>query len=105
MKMESLVRTARTRLETTPIEHIRFLHDKIEWNGRLIAILGSRGTGKTTLLLQHIKLHDNPQTSLYVSADDLYFSTHTLADLAENFYLNGGKTLYIDEIHKYKNSI
>lgn len=103
MKMESLVRTARTRLETTPIEHIRFLHDKIEWNGRLIAILGSRGTGKTTLLLQHIKLHDNPQTSLYVSADDLYFSTHTLADLAENFYLNGGKTLYIDEIHKYKN--
>lgn len=101
--MDMLIRTFRTRLENTPTDYVRYLYDKISWNSRLVAILGARGVGKSTLVLQHIKLHEDIRSTLYVSADDLYFSTHTLVELAEKFYQDGGKVLYIDEIHKYKN--
>ena len=101
--MKMLYRTFRMRLEDTPTDYVRYLHDEISWNSRLIAILGARGVGKSTLILQHIKLYEDIQTTLYVSADDIYFSTHTLVELAAKFYQEGGKALYIDEIHKYKN--
>jgi predicted AAA+ superfamily ATPase len=91
------------RLEEAPTDYVRYLHDKVSWNSRLIAILGARGVGKSTLVLQHIKLHEDISTTLYVSADDIYLSTHTLVELAGKFYQNGGKALYIDEIHKHKN--
>jgi len=58
--------------------------------------------GKTTLMLQHIRQYEELKTTLYVLADDFYFSTHRLEDLAHQFMLQGGKRLYIDEIHKYK---
>ncbi len=101
--LDSLYRTFRLRLENVSTAYVRNHHDKISWNSRLIAILGARGVGKSTLILQHIKLHEDIRTSLYVSADDIYFSTHNLVDLAEKFYQEGGKALYIDEIHKYSN--
>ena len=34
----------------------RFLAGKINWNKRLMGIYGARGTGKTTMLLQHLAL-------------------------------------------------
>lgn len=81
----------------------RYLYDEIRWQNRLIAIVGSRGTGKTTLLLQHIKLnYTNPgQEVLYASLDNLWFSTHTLTYMAEEFTKQGGKVLYLDEVHNY----
>lgn len=100
--METLYRTFKFQLEHTSTSFVRFLHNRIAWNSRLIAILGARGVGKTTLLLQHIKLYDNVEESLFVTADDFYFSTHRLFDLALQFYSTGGKRLYIDEVHKYK---
>lgn len=100
--MESLVRTYRLLLENTETDFIRYLHDQIEWDSRLVAILGARGVGKTTLILQHIKLFDRVDESIFVTADDLYFSAHTIVDFARQFYQEGGKKLYIDEIHKYK---
>ena len=72
-------------------EFIRYLHDEIEWSSSLIAILGSRGVGKTTMLLQHIKLYDNIDETLFVTADDLYFAEHKLFDLAMDFYQHRGK--------------
>ena len=101
--MDNLISKYKYIISQTNTDFIRYLHDKIDWGARLIAILGPRGVGKTTMLLQHIKLFDDVQTSLYVSADDLYFSEHRLVDLAEMFFKNGGKKLYIDEIHKYPN--
>lgn len=101
--MEGLIRTFHYYLENTDVSFIRYLHDTIEWDSRLISILGSRGVGKTTLLLQHIKQYDNIDEVLYVSADDLYFSNHKIYDLALELVRNGKKKLYIDEIHKYKN--
>ena len=93
----------RNILKNVETNHIRNIHDTIAWDDRLIAILGARGVGKTTLVLQHIKLYEETDTTLFVYADDLWFSTHSLVSLAEEFYKNGGQTLYIDEIHKYKN--
>ncbi|WP_418698571.1 ATP-binding protein [Bacteroides sp.] len=100
--METLYRTFKLQLEHTSTTFVRFLHDRIAWNSRLIAVLGARGVGKTTLLLQHIKLYDNLDEVLFVTADDFYFTTHRLFDLAFQFFSSGGKRLYIDEIHKYK---
>lgn len=99
--MDTLYRIYRTLLSNTSTEFVRYLHDQIEWDSRLIAVLGARGIGKTTLLLQHIKLYDNIEETLFVTADDLYFAEHKLVDLAMEFYQQGGKKLYIDEIHKY----
>ena len=33
----------------------RYLYTRIEWSERCIGILGVRGTGKTTLMLQHVR--------------------------------------------------
>ena len=76
--METLFRSFRTQLEHTSTEVVRFLHDQIAWDSRLVAILGARGVGKTTLLLQHIKLYDREDESLYVTADDFYFTKYRL---------------------------
>lgn len=100
--MEELLLSYRDLIDRVNTRFVRYLHEKIDWNSRLIAILGTRGVGKTTLLLQHIKLTGGIQSSLYVTADDLYFSRNTLVGLAQQFYQQGGKYLYIDEIHKYK---
>ena len=67
----------------------------------MFGIVGPRGVGKTTLILQHIKENHSVSDTLYVSMDDLYFANHSLLDTADEFYKDGGKFLFIDEIHKY----
>ena len=100
--MESLFNTFRIKLSLTPMSYFRSFHDIINWDSRLICIMGQKGVGKSTLMLQHIKKHNDLSETLYVSADNMYFAGHTLYELAGNFFLQGGKHLYIDEIHKYK---
>ena len=63
--METLYRAYRTLLNNTSTDFVRYLHDQIEWDSRLIAILGARGIGKTTMLLQHIKQYDNIDESKF----------------------------------------
>jgi predicted AAA+ superfamily ATPase len=99
--METLYVLFRGLIERTDTTYLRYLHAEVEWGSRLTAIVGARGVGKTTMLLQHIKLYHNLSDTLYINADDLYFSEHKLFDLAASFYKNGGKHLFIDEIHKY----
>ncbi|MDR1129509.1 MAG: AAA family ATPase [Prevotellaceae bacterium] len=91
------------KLEETDMRFERYLKSQIDWNNRLTAITGARGTGKTTMLLQHIKesFGANPQDVLYVSLDNIYFSVNNLYSLANDCYLLGGKELYLDEVHKY----
>lgn len=80
----------------------RYLLKEINWKNRLICILGARGTGKTTTMLQRLKLmHAAVGEVLYVSLDDIYFATHSLVETAETFRQQGGKYLFIDEVHKY----
>ncbi|MBL7968160.1 MAG: ATP-binding protein [Prolixibacteraceae bacterium] len=76
--------------------------DQIEWNDRLVGLIGARGVGKTTLMLQHLK--ENTVLvgdSLYITADNLSSPLESIFKLAESFYQKGGKRLYVDEIHKY----
>lgn len=100
--MESLFATSRQLVSRVDTTYVRDKHQEIDWDSRLVAILGARGTGKTTMILQHIRLYDDSSEALYVMADDFYFTSHRLEDLAYRFMLQGGKHLYIDEIHKYK---
>ena len=99
--MEKLYLSYNNAITRADTHFVRYLHDKIHWDNELNLILGCRGVGKTTLMLQHIKLSKEQDCSLYVTADNPYFSAHTLLEIAETFYKNGGKHLYIDEVHKY----
>lgn len=102
--MEKLFNISRSKIERTSLEFIRFLLQKINWSNQLISIKGARGVGKTTLLLQYIKLNlPKDDTVLYVSMDDLFFTDNNLIDLANEFVQNGGKYLFLDEVHKYQN--
>ncbi|MDR0738286.1 MAG: AAA family ATPase, partial [Prevotellaceae bacterium] len=85
----------------TKAKPIRYLMKDIYWNDRLFAIVGARGTGKTTMMLQYIKLHLDIKKALYVSLDDLFFSNNRLVDVAAQLSLQGVTHLFVDEIHKY----
>ena len=100
--METLFETFKVLLDLTPMDYVRSFHDKINWKNRLIGLMGQKGVGKSTLLLQHIKNYDDLEETLYVQADDMYFAGHGIFETAYEFFKKGGKRLYIDEIHKYK---
>jgi predicted AAA+ superfamily ATPase len=74
---------------------------KINWNNRLFAIIGARGTGKTTLMLQYIKQNLDMAIAFYMSLDDLYFSTNRLIDVVHKLRQEGVTHFFIDEVHKY----
>ena len=90
-------------LRQTPTDFVRYMADRIDWNSRLVGIVGPRGVGKSTMLLQRLKAHRENGFWLYVSADHTYFANHSLVDLADDFVKEGGTHLYIDEAHKYRN--
>ncbi|HPW66529.1 MAG TPA: AAA family ATPase [Salinivirgaceae bacterium] len=89
-------------LQETEVETIRYLYSDIDWDERCIAIIGAKGVGKTTMLLQHIKrTFTNKEKALFVSLDNTWFAKHSIFELADEFYLNGGTHLFLDEIHHY----
>jgi predicted AAA+ superfamily ATPase len=90
-------------LKYTPTAFSRYMLQRIDWNSRLVGIIGPRGIGKSTMILQHIIRNQTDGHHLYVSADNIYFLDHRLATFADEFVKDGGTHLYIDEIHKYKN--
>lgn len=100
--MQNLFRYSSGLVSETNLRFTRYLFNQIDWNDRLIGITGARGIGKTTLLLQKIKhSFGNNQDALYVSLDNFYFLKKSLFELAEEFSINGGKQLFIDEVHRY----
>ncbi len=102
--MNKLIQQFQSRLKTVDLTFKRYLWTQINWKNRLIAIIGARGVGKTTLMLQHIKENfKNLNEVLYVSLDNLYFGKTTLSDFTDEFVKHGGKYLFLDEVHKYPN--
>ena len=81
----------------------RFLFEKIDFNERLIGILGSRGVGKTTMLLQYLNSIYKKRKTLYIIADHPLITQIGLFNIADEFQKKGGEVLIIDEIHKIKN--
>jgi predicted AAA+ superfamily ATPase len=100
--MQNLYRYSSSLITDSDLRFKRYLFNQIDWNDRLIGITGARGIGKTTLLLQHIKQSfGTSEEALYVSLDNFYFLKKSLFELAEEFSVNGGKFLFIDEVHRY----
>lgn len=100
--MEQLFEYFKRKLQETPTDLVRYKYEEINWHGHALGLVGPRGVGKSTMLLQYIKMQLDEKDTLYVSADHLYFTSHSLVDLADRFYKMGGKHLFIDEIHKYE---
>lgn len=102
--MESLIERYRKKLALVQVDFIRSVFHKIDWTDRLIGLRGPRGIGKTTILLQYLKLHhENDESALYISLDNIWFSEQNLVEFVDDFVKRGGKKLFIDEIHKYPN--
>ncbi|MDP4267744.1 MAG: AAA family ATPase [Bacteroidota bacterium] len=102
--MEQLVRIHQNLLNNLNATFTRHLIRDIAWGEKLIGIKGSRGVGKTTLILQKIKSdYGINKEYLYVSLDNIVFPYKNILELAEDFYIRGGKCLFLDEIHKFNN--
>ena len=99
----SLIAYQNGQLRKTPNMFHRYMYDRLPWESRMFGLVGPRGVGKSTLLLQHLSASPDRERSLYISADTMYLATHTLVELADTFVKYGGLRLYIDEVHKYKN--
>jgi len=91
-------------LEHQKVIYKRYIWEKINHNDKLIGLVGARGVGKTTYILQYLESLDTPlHKKLYISADSLEVLEYSLLDIAKRFSILGGEVLAIDEIHKYKN--
>jgi len=102
--MESLFEFQKNIIRPIKNDFRRYLHDQINWDHRMIGIKGPRGAGKTTLMLQHLKYDLGlPAEALYITADHNWFYNHSLLDTANDWHKQGGKILFIDEVHKYPN--
>jgi len=101
--MDTLFEFSKKRIEKVTVDFIRYMYPKIDWKNRMLGLVGPRGVGKTTLLLQYAKLQLNLADTLYISMDQMYFASHSLLEVTDSFSKNGGKHLLIDEIHKYPN--
>jgi len=102
--MEILFEFQENLLRPVKNDFRRYLHNQINWKQRMIGIKGPRGAGKTTLMLQHLKYDLGlPPEALYITADHTWFYNHTLLDTANDWYKQGGKILFIDEVHKCPN--
>ncbi|GHV30471.1 ATPase AAA [Bacteroidia bacterium] len=103
--MEELFDWFYRQLKKADMYLVRYLSPFINWDSRLLSITGARGSGKTSLILQHIKstYGNTPRNVLYTSLDHLWFSTNRLYDLVVEFDKMGGRVLFLDEVHKYPN--
>jgi predicted AAA+ superfamily ATPase len=100
--MEILIQRFYEKYNQTSVRLVRDFIQSIDWSDRMIGIRGSRGVGKTTLLLQYIRQRFKPDHRvLYASLDHLYFSDHLIYDLADEFQKKGGELLALDEVHRY----
>ncbi len=104
--MKSTIKAIYHRLlQNTNYKTHRYLFENFSIDNRLTGIVGPRGTGKTTLILQYIneKIEDKSKC-IYVSLDNIYFSKNNLYEFITELYETEAiKTYFLDEVHKYKN--
>ncbi|MFH0753094.1 MAG: AAA family ATPase [Candidatus Omnitrophota bacterium] len=102
MMLDELFFSHHKVVEDTPLVFKRYLYNQIDWNSQAICIMGPRGTGKTTLLLQHYhEVYQHVEKCLYVSADNVEVAAYGLFQIAKEYFQYGGEALIIDEVHKH----
>lgn len=101
--LNKFVELSECAIELTNADFVRAQVSYFQQPDRLIGIKGSRGVGKTTLLLQFAKLHLKHKNRLYISLDNPYFAKNNLLDFVDEFVKNGGEYLLLDEVHHYTN--
>lgn len=99
--LEEIFYIHRKTVENVPMTFRRYLHSAIDWDAKHICITGCRGTGKTTLLLQHyVDRYNDVEKCLYISADNVAVAATGLFKTACEYFKLGGEAIIIDEIHK-----
>jgi len=102
MDLQNLFEEQYKLLKKVDLDKKRYLYSKIDFNLKSIGILGQRGLGKTTIMLQYIKEYFlGSDKALYISLDNPYFQSISLFEFAKEFEAYGGEVLFIDEVHKY----
>ncbi len=88
----------------TRFSYERFLYAQLlESSSKFIGIYGSRGVGKTTVMLQVAEaLEYKADELLYISCDHPVLADVSLFELVNAFYKYGGKCILIDEVHEAK---
>ncbi len=101
--MQEIFNYSNSIIQEVKLDFNRYLFHEINWNSRLIEILGARGVGKTTLLLQKAKMLNavKPNRAVYLSLDDKLMYKNSLIDIAEELVKYGVEYLFLDEVHKY----
>jgi len=101
--LEKLFEKSNQILKLQNYTYKRYFYHTIDFNDKMLGILGSRGVGKTTVIIQYLNSLELPKSKkLYFSADSIITSSLSLYDIANEFSKSGGKVIAIDEIHKYK---
>ena len=101
--IDALRDTYRRLLAEAPAATHRFLFETFEVKGRLVGLIGPRGVGKTTLMLQYIRDRlGKTEEAFYASADHIYFNKVGLLEFVRDlFTTQGTNVFFFDEIHKY----
>jgi len=105
LDLSALYEAYYAKIAQTDTTFVRSLYHEINWEAGIIGIMGARGVGKTTLLVQRIKLcfEGDYDKALYASLDNLWFNTNSLIDLVRYLNMRGVHHLFLDEVHKYDN--
>ena len=103
--IKNFINTYKRLLNATQYKYHRYTYKNFNIENRLTGLIGPRGTGKTTLLLQYIKEKmDVLDECIYISVDHIYFSNNLLINFVNELYEDYGiRYYYLDEIHKYPN--
>ncbi len=101
--MNTVINTYKRLLQSLQFEHHRYIYRDFNTSGRLTGLIGPRGTGKTTLLLQFIKENiKDKDECIYASIDNIWFSQNRLSDFVNELYESYGvRIFFFDEVHKY----
>ena len=100
-EIEPIFRTSNRLIRETDCGFHRYLSKEIDWNEPLVCIMGARGAGKTTLMLQHIKetFGEGSDKAIYMSLDSLWFSNNSVLESVEYLYSHGFTHVFLDEVH------
>ena len=100
-EIEPIFRTSNRLIRETDCSFHRYLSGEIDWTEPLVCIMGARGAGKTTLMLQHIKetFGEGSDKAIYMSLDNLWFSSNSPLEAVEYLYSHGFTHVFLDEVH------